>query len=461
MPRDLIAAAAVAAALLGSPGGVAAQEHAMEISIPYRSFTLDNGLRVLVHEDHSVPVVAVNLWYHVGSANERPGRTGFAHLFEHLMFEGSAHVPEGQFDELLEGVGAINNGSTDTDRTNYWETLPPNGLELALYLEADRMGWLEAAITEQQLEAQRGVVKNERRQSYENRPYGLAYERLSAALYPADHPYHWPTIGSMADLDAATLQDVVDFFRTYYAPGNASLAIAGDVDFGEVRALVEKYFADIPPGPEVPEVHAPDATLPRTGRLVLEDDVQLPRLYVAWHSPAHFAPGDAALDVAASVLADGRTSRLYRTLVYDRQVAQDVSAYQSSARLGSEFTVVVTARPEVGLAALEAEVRAELGRMAEEGVSVRELERARNARETGFVDALQTVGGFGGKADRLNQYQFYTGEPDWAGQDLARYRTLTPAAVQAAVRRWLAEPHSVVLSVVPRGRADLAAREHQ
>ena len=460
MPRNLIAAAA-AAALLGSPGAGVAQEATMEISIPHRAFTLGNGLRVVVHEDHSVPVVAVNLWYHVGSANERPGRTGFAHLFEHLMFEGSEHVPEGRFDELLEGVGAINNGSTDTDRTNYWETLPPNGLELALWLEADRMGWLEAAITEQQLEAQRGVVKNERRQSYENRPYGLAYETLAAALYPPQHPYHWPTIGSMADLDAATLADVVAFFRTYYAPNNASLAIAGDVDFGAARALVEKYFAEIPGGPAVPPVQAPDPTLAATARPVLEDDVQLPRLYVSWHSPALFAPGDAALDVAASVLADGKTSRLYRTLVYDRQVAQDVAAYQSSAALGSDFTAVVTARPEVGLAALEAEVRAELERMAAEGITPRELERARNARETAFVDGLQTVGGFGGKADRLNQYLFHTGEPDWAGQDLARYRTLTPADVQAAVRRWLVEPHSVVLSVVPRGRTDLAAGEGQ
>ncbi len=426
----------------------------MELELPYETFTLANGLQVIVHEDHRVPLVAVNLWYRVGSMNERPGRTGFAHLFEHLMFEGSAHAPKGTFDELLESVGGINNGSTTTDRTNYYAMVPASALELALWLESDRMGWLLPAMTQEKLDAQRDVVKNERRQSYENRPYGLAFETILAALYPPDHPYHWPVIGSMADLDAASLEDVEEFFRAYYAPNNASLVIAGAVDAGAVRPLVERYFDGIPSGPEAPAVSGREVRLDADRVRVLEDAVELPRLYMAWHSPAFFAEGDAALDLAGSILSDGKVSRLHRSLVYERRIAQDVQAFQNSGKLGSSFFVIVTARPGISLGELEREVRRTLESVASDGVETRELERARNQLETEFVDGLQEMIE---KADRLNLYAYYTGDPGYVAEDLARYRRLEPADVMDAVRRYLVEAPAVVLSVVPRGRRDLAA----
>ena len=425
-----------------------------DIRLPYELIALDNGLRVIVHEDRRAPLVCVNVWYHVGSKEEVPGRTGFAHLFEHLMFEGSENVPEGRFDEMLEEVGGTNNGSTSTDRTNYWELLPSHGLELALYLEADRMGGLLPAITGAQLEAQRDVVRNERRQSYENRPYGLASETLLAALYPEDHPYSWPVIGSMADIGAATLDDVRDFCRHYYTPNNATIAVAGDVDVAHVRSVTERYFSDIPRGPDIAR-SAPAAPAAAPQRIVMEDDVSLPRIYIAWHSPAVFAEGDAALDTAGAILAHGRASRLYRSLVYEKQLAQSVSAYQGSAVLGSTFRVVVTARPGVSLSVLEQEIRCELEALSN-GIRQRELERAVNGIETGFVDSLQNVGGFGGRADQLNMYLFHTGEPDYAAEDLRRYATLTTDDVARSVRQHLLGP-SVVLSVVPLGRGDLAA----
>jgi zinc protease len=426
----------------------------VRIELPYRERRLPNGLRVIVHEDADVPLAAVNVWYHVGSRNERPGRTGFAHLFEHLMFEGSAHVPAGRFDALLEAAGGVNNGSTSADRTNYWETVPAGALELALYLEADRMGWLADAMTQEKLDAQRDVVMNERRQTYENRPYGLAHETLLAALYPPDHPYHWPVIGSMQDLAAATLPDVLAFFRTYYTPGNASLAVAGAVDAAEVFTLAERYFGDIAPGREAPAVRVPAITLGAEHRAVLEDDVQLARLHMAWHSPAAFAPGDAEHDIGARVLAHGKAARLYRRLVHDLELAQEVEAYQDSGQLGSTFFVEITARPGSALGAIERVAREEVAALAGTGPSERELERARNGIEAGFIDALRTVGGFGGKADRLNMYAFHTGDPGWAAADLDRYLAATPASVAAALRATVLETAPVVLEVVSRdGRA--------
>jgi zinc protease len=370
------------------------------------------------------------------------------------MFEGSEHVPEGRFDELLEEVGGINNGSTSPDRTNYWQLLPAHALELALWLEADRMGGLLPAITEAQLEAQRDVVKNERRQSYENRPYGLASETLLAALYAADHPYSWPVIGTMADIAAATLDDVHRFCRTFYTPSNASIAIAGDVGTPEVLDTVERYFGDIPAGPARPKRSVAPPRLDRDHRIVLEDDVNLPRLYMAWHSPAAFEDGDAALDLAGGILGQGRASRLHRSLIYERQVAQSVSAYQSSAVLGSTFRVTVTARPGVPLATLEDEVRAAIDAMAR-SIETVEVERARNGFETQFIDALQNVGGFGGRADQLNLYLFHTGTTDYMQADLDRYAALTPDAAASAVRACLLQP-PVVLAVVPYGQQQLA-----
>ena len=442
--------------LLAAPAG-AQEGRELDVHIPYTQFTLANGLNVIVHRDASLPVASVNVWYHVGSKNERPGRTVFAHLFEHVMFEGSAHVPEGDFDNHLEAAGGVNNGSTSNDRTNYWENIPANALELALWLEADRMGFLLETMTQEKLDLQRDVVKNERRQGVENQPYGRAYETVYEHLYPAEHPYHWPVIGSMEDLSAATLEDVKDFFRTYYAPNNASVAIAGDVHESQVRRLVQKYFGDIPAGPPIPEATVPEARLAADVPTVLEDAVQLPRLYVAWHSTRHFTDEDAALDVLASVLSDGKSSRLHRRLVYEDQIAQDVSAFQNGQELAGSFWIVATAKPDVPLGRLEAAIREELTRLATDGVEAREVERALNGIETDFVRSLQRLGGFGGKADRLNEYHFMAGSPGWVRRDLARYQRVTPAAVVEAATRWVAERPAVRLSVVPRGRPELAA----
>jgi zinc protease len=422
----------------------------VKVALHCEQTTLSNGLRVLVHEHHNAPLVAVNLWYHVGSRSEKPGKTGFAHLFEHLMFEGSKNVPPGRFDALLESVGGINNGSTSPDRTNYWETVPSNAFELALWLESDRMGWLPPAITQHKLDAQRDVVKNERLQSYENRPYGLAWETLQAVMYPEGHPYRWPVIGSMQDLDAATLDDVISFFESWYTPDNASLAIAGDVNTNDAFALAEKWFGEIGRSRAGGDVTAPTVRLEAPVRAILEDVVQLPRLYFGWHTPPTFAEGDAALDVAGHVLAHGRASRLYRTLVHDLQLAQDVEAFQHSGQLASVFNIVTTARPDVDPDVLEAGVRTEIERLAREGLEDGELERARNVILTSFVDALQTVGGFGGRADRLNFYAFHTGDPNAAERDLARYTSLDASAVMQAAQRWLLDAPGAVLRVVPR-----------
>ena len=417
------------------------------LTIPHTQHTLANGLKVLIHEDRRTPIVCVNFWYFVGSKDEKPGRTGFAHLFEHLMFEGSQHVPKGQFDELLENVGGTNNGSTSTDRTNYWETVPSGALELALHLESDRMGWFVETITQEKLDGQRDVVKNERRQSYDNRPYGLAYETVMMALYPPSHPYHWPVIGWMEDLDSASLEDVREFFKTYYGPNNATLAIAGDIDPAETIQLVEKYFNEIPAAPPPARVHAAPVRLAAEQRIVLTDDVHLPRLYMAWHTPPLFAPGDAEMDVVADVLGSGKAARLYRRLVHDLEIAQDVEAWHNSGQLGSSLMLTITARDGVDLERIEAETHGVMDQLARD-LTRREVERARNHIETSTVDALQGVGGFDGKADRLNHYYFYTGEPDGVAADLARYAALTPESVRDALANAISDP-AVVVAVVP------------
>ncbi|MSR36239.1 MAG: insulinase family protein [Gemmatimonadetes bacterium] len=436
---------------------MAATDQQMDVRIQHRQFRLDNGLTLLVHEDRSLPLLAVNLWYRVGSGHESPGRTGFAHLFEHLMFEGSAHVPAGAFDHLLEAVGGTNNGSTSTDRTNYWINAPTHALELALWLESDRMGYLLETMTQAKLDLQRDVVMNERRQSYENRPYGLAWETLVGNLFPLGHPYHHPVIGSMADLEAASLEDVRAFFRTWYAPNNATLAIAGDVDAERAHDVVQRWFGDLPAGAPVPRAELPPIAGPRDARLVMEDSVQLPRLYLGWRSPAHYTEADADMEMLAAVLADGKSARLYQRLVYDEQIAQDVSVFQSGAAVDGTFEIVVTAKPDVALPAIEDVVREELARVVVAGIGSDEMERALAQVEAGFVQALERGGGFGGKADRLNEYLVFAGDADFARRDLARFQRATPASVAEAARRHLIEHAGVTLSVVPAGRRDLAA----
>ena len=424
------------------------------MQLPYTKQTLGNGLDVIVHEDHQLPMVAVNIWYHVGSKNERPGRTGFAHLFEHLMFEGSEHHDHGFFPPL-QRAGALLNGSTSTDRTNYWEVVPTGALDLALWMESDRMGYLLPALTDAKFNNQRDVVINERRQNYENRPYGLAGMALSAAMYPPDHPYHWLTIGSADDLRATTLDEVHAFFKTYYHPANASLSLAGDIETGDAFELAERFFGDLAAGP-VPKPIVAEAQLASSADLVLEDRVELPRVYLSWHSPAMFAPDDAELDVMADVLAHGKTSRLYQSLVFERRVATDVSAHQQSREIAGVFQVACTAAAGVSLSELHTAVRDTIAEIVRNGPTELELERALIQSEANFIYRLQTIGGFGGKGDQLNAYNVYRGDPGYFETDRKRYRDVTGAGVAAAARRFLLDAPLVTLSVVPRGRRELA-----
>ncbi len=421
------------------------------LAVPYTLFTLPNGLNVILHEDHSVPQVAVNVWYHVGSSYEKPGRTGFAHLFEHILFEGSKNVKEGEFDRLLEAAGGTNNGSTTEDRTNYYETLPSNALDLALYLESDRMGYLLDIVTPALVDGQRDVVKNERRQSYENAPYGKAMLRLSELLYPKTHPYHWPVIGYMEDLTAATHEDVTEFFRKYYAPGNASLVVSGDIDPADARKRIEHWFSDVKAGARLEPLQAPAVELTSVITERMTDTVQLPRIYLAWLTPGLLQPGDAELDLLSGVLSSGKNSRLYKRLVYDMQLAQDVNATQYSARLSSMYVIQITARPsqedaDALLGRITAIVDEELSRLRDAPPDDRELARVKNGIEASFVASMETVAS---KADRLNAYFTHTGNPDYFAEDLGRYQVLHPNDIQAAVRRWLPANRRLELTVVP------------
>jgi len=419
------------------------------LSVPYTQFKLPNGLNVILHRDASVPVVSVNIWYHVGSGNERPGRTGFAHLFEHVMFEGSMHVPEGEFDNWLEAAGGNNNGSTTNDRTNYYEDIPSNALELALFLESDRMGFLLDDKAPDKINGQRDVVKNEKRQSVDNQPYGQAFMELPAMLYPAGHPYSWSTIGSIEDLSAASFEDVARFFRTYYVPGNASLVIAGDIDIANTRTLVEKWFSDVPAGKPVPPINAPTAVLDGVKKKTITDRVQLPRLFLAWHTPALLKPGDAEMDVVSNLLSGGKNSRLYKRLVYDLQIAQDVNAVQQSQALDSNFMIIATARPGQSLDKIQAVIDEELDKLRNTAPEPREITRALNQIEANFYRSMERVGGFGGKANQLNSYYKAAGTPDYFQKDLDRYRALTPADIKAAIEKYLPKDRRVELSVVP------------
>jgi zinc protease len=422
--------------------------------VSYTQSTLSNGLTVIVHESHRVPLVAVNVWYHVGSRHESPGQTGLAHLFEHLMFEGAEHQPRGYF-EPLQRAGAAVNGSTSPDRTNYWETVPSSALRLALWMEADRMGWMAPALTDARFRTQRDVVINERRESYENRPYGRAGFALLRALFPDGHPYRWPTIGSVDDLQQATLDDAKAFLSRFYQPGNASLVVAGDVTPDAVLPVIEDLFGPIAGGPPAPPMRA-DAPPARPSRTLLEDRVQLPRLYLAWPTPAMFAHGDAELDLAGDVLANGRTSRLYRRLIHDRRVATEVAASQSSRYLGSFFQVAATAAPGTSLATLEAAIGEEIARLAADGPDEAEMARGRAQAEAAFVYRVQSLGGFGGVADQLNAYFYYRREADWFDADLQRYTAATRQDIQNAVAAWLNPARAAALSVVPGGSRELA-----
>jgi zinc protease len=414
--------------------------------LPYERFRLDNGLDVIVHEDHSVPVVAVEVWYHVGSRNEVRGKTGFAHLFEHMMFQGSAHVGDDQHFHYVSEAGGTLNGTTNRDRTNYFEVVPSNFLERMLWLESDRMGFLLDTMSKEKLDNQRDVVKNERRQNYENRPYGMAIKTIVENIFPVGHPYHHLTIGDHADLEAASEKDVRDFFRTYYSPNNATLVIAGDVTLDRARELVTKWFGPLANGPQVVRPAAPP--LPRIEgerRLTLNDRVSLERLYLVWPSPAIYQVGDAELDVLANVLG-GKSGRLYRRLVYELKIAQSVSVEQESQLLGSMFEVQVTAKPGHTAAELQPIIDEELEKLRRLPPTPEELERAKNLIETEHIVAL---GSANGRAGRLANYSFYTGDPGYLEKDLERWRAVDAESVRRAAEATLTSGR-VMLSVVPQ-----------
>jgi zinc protease len=423
--------------------------------ITFEKYELPNGLDVILHEDHSIPVVSVNVWYHVGSGNEKPGRSGFAHLFEHMMFQGSENHP-GEYFEPLQKVGAFVNGSTNTDRTNYVQDVPANYLELVLWLEADRMGFLLPAMDQAKFDNQRSVVKNERRQNYENQPYGKWLPTLVEMMYPAGHPYSWPTIGSQHDLDAASLADVTDFFKSYYTPNNAALVVAGDLDKARTKALIEKYFGSIPPGPAVERTTDWMPMLDRPVVTTTQDNVELPRVYFAWHTPGMLKPGDAEFDLLASVLSSGKTSRLYESLVYEREIAQDVNAFQWSREMGSLFVVQATARPGVPIEQVEQALGAEMEALLAKGITDQELTHARTGWQTSFVRRMELVGGFGGIANQLNHYNRYLGTPDGFQPDFDRYQSATTKGVLEYARRHLASERRGTLRIVPVGKLEVA-----
>jgi zinc protease len=418
--------------------------------LQFEKYTLPNGLEVILSPKRGLPMVAVNLWYHVGPANEDKGRTGFAHLFEHMMFQSSKHVPPDSHIRLLEAAGASDlNGTTDYDRTNYFETVPANQVELALWLESDRMGYLLDKVDQAALSNQQDVVRNERRQSVENEPYGLAEEALVQTLFPAGHPYYGNVIGSHEDIQAAKLDDVKNFFRQYYAPNNASLAIVGDFEPAQMKALVQKYFGTLKRGPAVPPITAERPKITSERRKVVNARVELPRVYVAWLTSPIFTPGDADADIAATILGGGRSSRLYKKLVYEKQIAQDVTAQQYSLMLGSIFQIQATARPGHTVEELEKALEEELSAFRSKPAESREIERARNMIETNIIGGLERLGGFGGIADRLNSYNHYLKNPDYLQQDIQRYRGVTASTLQTFGRDQLAASARVVMHVVP------------
>ncbi len=419
-------------------------------ALRYEKYQLKNGLEVILLEDHRLPLVAVNIWYHVGPANERPGLTGFAHLFEHMMFEGSKHVGEKGHFLYLEAAGASSiNGTTDFDRTNYFETLPSNQLELALWLESDRMGFLLDKLDDRKLENQRDVVRNERRQSVESMPYGLVQEELFHQLFPEDHPYYASVIGSHADIEAARLSDVRSFFQLYYAPNNASLAIVGDIDPDKTREFVNRYFEPIPAGNPVPRLMVETPPITSEKRIVVEDNVELPRVYMAWITDKILTQTDAECDLVAKILGGGKSSRLYRNLVYEKQIAQDVVAHQYSLTLGSIFAIEATCKPGIKPERLEDVIRGELKDLQEQGPELDELERANNTIEAAIIRGLETLGGFGGVADRLNEYNHFLGDPGYLQKDLERYQSATLESLRTTAQNQLNRNAAVVVYGVP------------
>ena len=416
------------------------------LRINYKKFWLDNGLTVILYPDTSLPTVSVNIWYRVGSANEKPGKTGFAHLFEHMMFQGSQNIPkEGHFRYVQEAGGNLN-ASTSIDRTNYFESLPANNLELALWLESDRMGYLLPSLTQEKLDNQKEVVMNERRQRYDNQPYGLALELLFSNLYSKDHPYSWPTIGWMDDIKKFELDDVRNFFKTYYSPKNACLVIGGNFKQEKAKNLVKKYFGNITNGSIIPEVAAPVQSLNENTKVVHEDNVQLPRIHLAWHSEKMFGNDDAALDILSDILSGSKNSRLQKALLFDKQISQDVTAFQYSAKLNGSFIILSTAKPDYSLEQIKEEMFRQIDLLKNEGVTLDELTRAKNSIKSSYIYSLQRIDTV---VDHLNHYNYFLNEPDSFVFDLNRYEKVTAENVKETAKKYLSKQF-VELHIIPK-----------
>ena len=467
--RFLMGTAVVGAVLLGFDRQAPADtKQPLTATLSFEKYKLNNGLEVILHEDHRTPTVAVNIWYHVGSKDEPAGRNGFAHLFEHVMFQGSKHVAEDTFFKYLEQAGVSDrNGTTNLDRTNYYETLPANQLELALWLESDRMGFLlertdpdgkktSDEILDETFKKQRDVVLNERRQNYEDAPYGQVSQFIHSTLYPAGHPYHLLTIGSPEDLNKATVDDVKAFFKTYYVPNNATLVIAGDIDKTKTKELVEKYFGPLlrRPDPTV-KTKAMPSTLTGEKHLNVEAGVELPMARITWPSPAFFAPGDGELDLVSRLLSDGKTSRLYKRLVYDMQIAQNVAAYQSSEQLASDFEIVVTLKKDKSPSEALKVIDEELDKLRTNAPPQDEVDRGKTGLLTNLIFSLEKVTA---RANMLNQYNQYTGDPGYLEKDLKRYADIQPADVTKAVNTYLPKDRRIITIVTPNPAAPKAGR---
>jgi len=416
------------------------------LKIDYQKYSLPNGLEVILYPKQGIPLVSLNIWYKVGSGNEKEGKTGFAHLFEHMMFQGSENIPKEKHFHYIQEAGGSLNGSTSIDRTNYYESVPSNFLEMILWMESDRMGFLLESLTQEKLDNQKSVVMNERRERYDNQPYGKAFETIFSNLYPKDHPYHWPTIGWMEDIEKFNIEDVQSFFKKYYAPDNATLVLSGDFEPGKAKELIELYFGGLKGNGGVEQVITPDFHLVETKEIVMEDDVQLSRIYMAWHSCKAFEKDDAALDILSDQMGGSKNARLYKSLVHEKQMALDVSVFQYSGRYDGSFIIVATAIPGVEITDLRKEILAEINLMAQKGISDEEMTRSKNSIKSTFIYSIQNLDTI---SDHLNYYNFYMGEPDYFNADIARYQQTDKEDVREVCEKYLQKPF-VELQIIPR-----------
>lgn len=416
------------------------------LNVDYKKYKLKNGLEVILHKDDNLPLVAVNLWYKVGSANEQKGKTGMAHLFEHMMFQGSENVPKEMHFKHIQEAGGSLNGSTSFDRTNYYEKLPANFLELALWLESDRMGFFLPALTQEKLNNQKDVVINERLERYDNQPYGLAWEIIISNLYPDGHPYKWPTIGYIEDISSFSLQDVNLFFKKYYSPSNASLVVAGNFEEKFTRNKIEEYFAGIPDSVITEKIKSARVKIDSTKTMIREENVQLERIYFAWSTDKLFGQDDAALDMLADILTGSKNSRLYKTLVHEKEFVQDVSAFQYSGKSAGHFMIIATARKGILLDRVKDEIFKELKKLKSRGASKHELEKTKNGSRANFIFSLQNLDTM---ANQLNFYNYFLGEPNSFNFDLNRYNNITNDIIKEMVNKYFEKPF-IELRIIPK-----------